>query len=381
MTITVVCDVLGEENNGTTIAAMNLIRYMKSQGDTVRILCADQKRMHEQDVFVVPNLDFGRLADAYIKKVGVTLAKPDKEIIRKAITGADAVHIMMPLMLGIESAKMAVKMNIPVTAGFHMQAQNFTSYIKLNRFRKANKRVYKYIYRHVYKYAVGIHYPTEFIRKEFERNIKKSTPGFVVSNGVNSYFKRTETQKPDAFQDKIVILTTGRYAREKSQDTLIKAIKYSRHKDKIQLILAGQGIKEMYYKILSKKLPIEPVFKLCSREEMLHVINYSDLYVHTAEIELEGISCLEAICCGKLTIVSDSRLSATKEFAVDDKCIFKSRSPRSLAKAIDYWIEHPKEKTECEKKYLDSSAVFEQEECMRKTRENICRCIKQAENG
>lgn len=28
--ITIVCDVLGEENNGTTIAAMNLIRFLKS---------------------------------------------------------------------------------------------------------------------------------------------------------------------------------------------------------------------------------------------------------------------------------------------------------------------------------------------------------------
>lgn len=32
MKILVVCDVLGKENNGTTIAAMNLIRYLKSRG-------------------------------------------------------------------------------------------------------------------------------------------------------------------------------------------------------------------------------------------------------------------------------------------------------------------------------------------------------------
>lgn len=373
MIITVVCDVLGEENNGTTIAAMNLIRYMRSQGDTVRILCADQNRINDKDVYVVPNLDFGRFLDAYVNKVGVTLAKPEKEIIHKALDGADAVHIMMPLLLGMAATKVAVQMNIPITAGFHMQAQNFTSYIKLNKLKKANKRVYRYIYQHVYRYASGIHYPTEFIKSEFERNIKKSTPGFVVSNGVNSYFKKIQAEKPNEFKDKIVILTTGRYAREKSQDTLIKAIKYSKHKDNIQLILAGQGIKEAYYKILSKDLPIAPVFKLYSREEILYVINYSDLYVHTAEIELEGISCLEAISCGKLTIVSDSKLSATKGFAIDNKCIFKNRNPRSLAKVIDYWIEHPEEKAEYEQKYLKSASVFEQNECMRKTRENICR--------
>ena len=43
MIITIVCDVLGQENNGTTIAAMNLIRYLESQNHTVKILCSQQE--------------------------------------------------------------------------------------------------------------------------------------------------------------------------------------------------------------------------------------------------------------------------------------------------------------------------------------------------
>ena len=42
MIITIVCDVLGEENNGTTVAAMNLIRHLKDNetADTVaRKIC------------------------------------------------------------------------------------------------------------------------------------------------------------------------------------------------------------------------------------------------------------------------------------------------------------------------------------------------------
>lgn len=37
-----VCDVLGEENNGTTIATMNLLNYLKHKGHEVRVLCADK---------------------------------------------------------------------------------------------------------------------------------------------------------------------------------------------------------------------------------------------------------------------------------------------------------------------------------------------------
>ena len=126
MTITVVCDVLGEENNGTTIAAMNLIRFLKSQGHTVRVLCADQNRKGEAGFFVVPNYNFPKIIDSYIKKVGVTLAKPDEDIVRTTIKGSDAVHVMIPLMLGMFATKIANEYNIPVTAGFHMQAENFT---------------------------------------------------------------------------------------------------------------------------------------------------------------------------------------------------------------------------------------------------------------
>lgn len=377
MVITVVCDVLGEENNGTSAASMNLIRALKKQGHIVRVLCADQFRKGDKDFYVAPNLSFGKLLDAYVKKVGVTLAKADETIIRQALTGADLVHCMLPFSLTMGAVKIAKEMNIPITAGFHMQAENLTSYIKLNKLKLANKIVYKYIYKHVYSKVDRIHYPTKFIKDIFEKNIKKSTPGVVISNGVNAYVKKKAIEKPADYKDKIVILTIGRYAREKSQDTLIKAINKSKYRNNIQLILAGQGTKERYYKKLAKKLPIAPIFKLYSREEIVNVINYCDLYVHPAEIELEGIACLEAICCGKLTIVSDSKLSATKEFAVDDKCVFHKRSPKSLAQVIDYWIEHPEEKQKCEELYLNNSFVFNQDECMKQMEQMMIEVINE----
>ncbi len=57
MTVTLVCDVLGEENNGTTIAAMNLIKaFLKQRGHTVRIVCGDEKRRGEEG-FLCPAAD------------------------------------------------------------------------------------------------------------------------------------------------------------------------------------------------------------------------------------------------------------------------------------------------------------------------------------
>lgn len=371
MIITVVCDVLGEENNGTTIASMNLIRFLKSQGHTVRILCADQDKIGQQDVYVVPNLSLGKLLDAYVKKVGVTLAKPQEDIVRKAIEGADHVHCMLPFGLSMKSAKICKELGVSITAGFHMQAENFTSYVMLSGLQPLNKGVYKFIYKHFYCHVDAIHYPTEFIRDVFESTVKKSTRGYVISNGVHAYVKKRESEKPDEFKDKIVILTTGRYSREKSQDTLIKAVKLSKYASSIQLILGGQGVKEKHYRKLAKSLPIPPIFKFYSRTDIVDVLNFADMYVHPAEMELEGISCLEAIACGKLTIVSSSARSATRNFAIDNSCIFKSRNAKDLARVIDFWIENPDKRRQYADKYLQQAVVYGQDYCMKKMEEMI----------
>jgi len=364
MKITVVCDIYGKENNGSAIVAYNLIRFLESQGHDVRILCADQAQKGKKNVYVVPNLNFGKALNAYVAKVGVSLAKPQKRIIKAALEGVDAVHIMMPLTLGLATVKVAHAMGLPITAGFHMQAENLTSYFKLNKSRLANKLANHFMYDHFYRYVDCIHYPTRFIRDTFESAVKRKTPGYVISNGVHSYVRPRKVDKPAELQDKIVLLTTGRYSTEKSQDVLIKAVARSKYKDKIQLILGGEGIKEEYYRRLAADLPIQPVFKFYSRTEIIDVLNYADMYVHPAQIELEGISCIEAIACGKMTIVSDSRLSATHNFAVDDKCVFRAQDDQDLARVIDFWIENPDLRHQYEERYLHSAVAYDQTECM-----------------
>lgn len=368
MIIVVACDVLGEANNGTTIAALNLINYLRSRNHTVRILCGDENRRDKKDCFVVPDYNFGPL-NSYVEKVGVTIAKPVREIIESAINGADIVHIMTPFMLGYAALKVAKEADIPVTAGFHAQAENVTSYLKLQWCKPINHFFYVYNWKHFFSQVDGIHFPTQFIRNIFESNIGTTTKGYVISNGVNEYVKKRPVKKPPEWQNRIVILTTGRYSREKSQDTLIKAVMYSRYKNSIQLVLGGQGVKEKYYRKLAEKLPLPPVFKFYSRTEIIDVLNMCDIYVHPAEMELEGISCIEAIACGKLTICSSSEKSATSTFAIDDSCVFKNRDPKDLARVIDYWIDNPDKKREYEKKYLESAVAFRQDECMERMEE------------
>ena len=370
MTITVVADVLGSENNGTTIACWNLIRYLRECGDEVRVLCADQDRKGEDGFFIVPNLRLGFFLDKVVEKNGVNLAKNDKITIEEALRGADVCHVMLPFGLGRGALKMAKAMGIPVTAGFHCQAENFTSHIFLINSKLANKAFYRGIYNRFYRHVDRIHYPTLFIKEYFENSVRKSTPGVVVSNGVNDIYRKKGVEKPDWLRNRFVILFIGRLSREKSHKVLVKAVKYSRYSDKIQLLFAGSGPKAGSVMKCARRLKINPpLIKFYSREELVDVINYSDLYCHPAEIEIEAISCLEAIRCGLVPVISDSPRSATRFFALGENNLFECNNPKDLAKKIDFWIEHPELKKDVSKKYEGFTKQFDQSECMKKTRQ------------
>ncbi|MBO5022492.1 MAG: glycosyltransferase [Clostridia bacterium] len=363
MKITVVCDVLGEENNGATHAGMNFIRSLQEKGHEVTIVCPDEYRKGQENYYVCPARSFGPFNN-YVRKVGVTIAKADDKVIEEAIKNADIIHCHLPFTMSNHAIKLAQKYNIPLTASFHMQAENFTCHIKMQKIKPLNTAVYKFIYKHTYRHVDAVHYPTDFIRQTFESRVKKSTNGYVISNGVNANCQKKDVQKPENLKDKFVILSTGRYCTEKAQDVLIKAVAKSKYKNNIHLILAGQGPKAPKYKKLAQKLGVPVQFSLFSRSEIADVINYCDLYVHPARVELEGIACLEAITCGRPTIVSDSKKSATKFFAVDERCIFKNNDATDLARVIDFMYENEALRKEIGDKYYASSEKYNQAKCM-----------------
>lgn len=362
MIITIVCDVLGEENNGVTVAAYNLIRYMKSRGHTVRIICADENKENEEGYYIVSERNF-LIFNNYVEKNGVSLAKPDKTIIQKAIEGADIVHIMLPFSLGKASARIAQEMGIPITAGCHFLAENFTTHLHLQKVHLANKLTYLY-FKDFYSSCDRVQYVSQYLKDLYE-DIYKINNGIVISNGVNDRFK--PSIKPVDIKDKIRILFIGRYATEKCHRVLIDAIPYSKYKEKIQLIFAGTGPLEEELRKQSASLPLPPLFGFYSRDDLLDIIHQSYLYVHPAETEAEGIACLEAIACGVVPIITDSKNCATKAFAIDEHSLFQNMNAEDLAHKIDWWIDHPEEREAYSKKYANlASEEYSQTYCMQK---------------
>ncbi|MBP5236016.1 MAG: glycosyltransferase [Clostridia bacterium] len=363
MTITVVCDVLGKENNGTTIAAMNLIRALRERGHSIRTVCSDPERKGESGFYVVPRLNVGPF-NRYVAKNGVALSRPDRAVIDSALEGADRVHIMIPLALGTAAAKAARKKGIPITAGFHCQAENLTGHLFLKNVQLANRIAYRVFYRKLYRYCDLIHYPTQFICDTFEAEVGP-TPHRVISNGVNKCFVPREAVKPDEFKGRYVVLFIGRYGPEKNHEVLIDAAALSRHRDEIQLVFAGDGPRrEKIIRRAEKKGIPMPVMKFYDRETLIDIINCADLYVHPAEIEIEAIACLEAIACGRVPLIADSPRSATRYFALTGRNLFHFNDPKDLAERMDWWLDHPEERRACSEKYLGYARQFDYDSCM-----------------
>ena len=103
--------------------------------------------------------------------------------------------------------------------------------------------------------------------------------------------------------------------------------------------------------------------------------------MHTSDVEIEAISCLEAIATGLVPIISDSKESATKQFALDERSLFKHGNSKDLANKIDYWISNKKEREKMEIKYaeeVDKNYRISQsiKKIMNMFNEEVCDCEK-----
>ena len=372
MIVTVICDIPLSRNNGTAVAAGNLIEALKERGHEVRVVCPDESKWGEEGYFVVPKRSFG-IFNKYVAKNGVALAKPVEKMLYKAIQGADIIHCVMPFKLSAAAIEIAWELKIPVSAGFHCQAENVTNHLGLMNSRAANRAIYRRFYRRIYSKCDCVHYPTVFIRNEFERQCNRRTNGYVISNGVDEEFFTCKRKKKEG--GKFTILCTGRYSHEKAQGVLIDAVKKSAHESEIQLIFAGSGPMEEELKKRAEGLTNPPVFAFMSRKELVQTIASADLYVHTAKVEIEAISCLEAICGGLVPVIADSEKSATRGFAMGAHNLFKPENAEDLAGKIDFFIDNPYELEKCRLLYLGFAGKFEKSRCMDEMENMLARTV------
>ncbi len=376
MKILFVIDIFDTNSNGTSISAQRFARELKRRGHEVRVLCANPQETYEKGValpvevtgkYIVPEF-IVPLFDPLIKKHGFAYGdarSKSRPVIREAVEWADIVHSFLPFPLGMVASNYAAKMGKPNTSAFHVQPENITSSLGCGKVQWIQNMIYR-LFRNTFYYKFRhIHVPSAFMGRMLEERDYKAKI-HVISNGVQDAFMEAGENKiangrppklPE-YQDKIMIMMVGRLAQEKRQDVIINAVNHSKYADKIQLVFAGKGPKYEKYLKLGEKLANPPQFMYVKQDELIKLLLQCDLYVHASDMESEAISCIEAFATGLVPVIANSELSATRQFALDDRSLFQPGSPKDLARAIDYWLDNPKERENMEKTYVKAAKKY-----------------------
>lgn len=354
MKILIVIDQYDNGNNGTTMSARRFVEALERRGHNVSIVSTGHPKPNK---YVVKKLPLTPIVSHIVKSQGMCFAIPSKKVLTKAMQDADIVHFYMPFGLSTYGLKIAKQLGVPHTAAFHVQPENITYTIGLGKNEQVNDKIYEFYRDHFFNYFTHIHCPSNFIANELKRH-KYTANLHVISNGIDSKFHYIKLPKANNLKDKFVITMIGRLSNEKRQDVLIDAISKSKYNEKIQLVLAGKGLNEKKYFELGKKLKNPPIIQFFNNDDLTSLLGMTDLYVHAADAEIEAISCIEAFACGIVPIISNSKKSATSQFALTENSLFNPGDSSDLANKIDYWIEHTKERIDYEKKYANSALKY-----------------------
>ena len=384
MKILLVIDTYDTNNNGTSISAQRFAAVLREHGNEVRILTTGEPA---PDKFVLKEFKVPLFNDL-IHSHGFQFAQVDLNIIREAVAWADIVHCMMPFALETATKLIADQMHKPSTAAFHIQPENMTSSIGLGKAEWLNDRFY-YTFRFLlYQHFNHIHVPSQFMADELVKRGYKAKI-HVISNGIDPDFIAAgqrklsnsdggHTSRSDSGH--ITITMVGRLSGEKRQDVIINAVPFSKYADRIQLVFAGKGPKYDEYVELGKQLKNPPQFVFLSKPELIDLLLHTDLYVHASDMESEAISCIEAFATGLVPVIANSEDSATPQFALDGRSLFAPGRPKDLARAIDWWLDHPDEKAKMEREYAEAAKKYDIDTSVRLCEQMFREAIEETEN-
>lgn len=331
--IAVVIDPWDYPFNGTVVSTRRFVAALEALGYHFEILSLPATGLPAENSFEklsIPGVN--RVIDS----MRAPLAKPDKAKIRRLLTGCSLLHVQYPFFLAYAAIREARRLELPVVCSFHVQPENILQNIRLPS-RLLARLLYRLFVRFIYNAADHVIAPSSFAANLLAQHGLK-VPVTVISNGVPERFFQVTHQPSDG---RFTLLSVGRLAREKQQETLLRAVALSRHRDAIEIVLAGVGPREGYLKKLAARLGVAARIGWVDDDELLSLYGKADIFVHAGTIELEGMSVLEAMAAGNVVVVSDAPASACAAMIHEAEARFRKGEPQDLAQRIDHWLEHP----------------------------------------
>ncbi|MBE3089356.1 MAG: glycosyltransferase [Actinobacteria bacterium] len=307
---------------GSGIATMRIATGLAKRGHQVVIACSGKSikpkiniesnvTVHRVRSLPVPkishqNFSFSVFPRNYIKHI-FTEFKPD------------IVHIADHFFISSAAVALAKKNKIKVVG-----TNYFTPYNAIDNFiLKKNSLLYRILEKIFWHYFLNIFNnidvvttPTMAAKKIIQDvGLKKSIN--VISCGLDiEKFKKNKPNNEIFYKykintNKIIFLSASRLDREKRVDVLLEALSMLKDKIDFQFIITGRGIdKENLEKItLKKNLTDRVIFTdFVPDTELKALYSITDIFLTASEVELQGLSIMEAMASG-LPIIAASSMS------------------------------------------------------------------------
>jgi 1,2-diacylglycerol 3-alpha-glucosyltransferase len=294
-----------------------------------------------------------------MREMRFVMARPDRAVLARVFAKADVVHLQLPFWLSFAALEEARRLHLPVVAAFHVQPENALRNVGIQS-AWLNDSIYRLLVNRFYNKVDAVLCPTEFAAQKL-RHHRLTTPTAVISNGIPPDVAQAMAANPPNHGRRagpFFILAVGRFAAEKRQDVIIEAVRRSRHRDEIRLVLSGWGPRQAELGRLASGLPNGAEINFLPREALLEDYRTADLFVHASEVELEGMSVLESMSAGVPALIADAPESAASKFALDD-FTFPAGDAATLAAKIDALIEDPARLEAAGQRYRERARQFD----------------------
>jgi glycosyltransferase involved in cell wall biosynthesis len=346
--IAFVADSLHSSSGGGILSGEYLVDRLRRDHDVITVASDGDD--------VLPTLDLPIRA---MKEMRFVMARPDRAVLSRVFAKVDVVHLQLPFWLSFAALEEARRLGRPVVAAFHVQPENALHNVGIHS-AWLNESIYRVLVRRFYNRVDAVLSPTSFAAKKLQDH-GLTTPTAVISNGVPPDVARAMSANPRKGGPRtgpFFILAVGRLAAEKRQDVIIEAVRRSRHRDEIRLVLAGWGPREAELKRLASGLPNGAEIGFRSREALLEDYRAASLFVHAGEVELEGMAVLEAMSAGLPALIANASESAASELALPDFS-FPAGDAAALAAKIDALIENPARLDAASQLYRERARQFD----------------------
>ena len=363
MKVLFVCNNAYNPGNGISVSINTALRKLREHGVDARLMAVHNRdEKGPQPEFPLGHFKFP-IFEPIIYSSGFAYAKIERDKISEALEWADIVHVQEGLFLQGAVLNEARRVGKTLTATYHVFAQNFNANLGFSKNSPINWPMMYLWRRFVFDPCTDIQCPTPAVRDQLAKEGYKSRL-HVISNGIAIPAEPVKAT-PVSADGTIDLLCVGRLSKEKSQDTLLNAMRYSRYADRIHLIFAGRGTKEKKYRKMADRLLQEgilktpPTFGFYTHDQLNELAHTSYLYIHCAWVEVEGLSCLEAVREGAVPVIAQGDMIGTSVFALCPESLYPVYDSKALAERIDWWIEHPEKRNEMAQRYADSARNYD----------------------